>query len=443
MGDEDGRIRKQEADYTEEVAAALPVATALAEAGQLQDAIDSLLPLEKKARIALDSSSTSSVLEHVIKMCYMQQDWTCMCESMLMFIKRRGQMKIPIRNMVQAAWKYTQELTDKDTMLKMIDTLRTITAGKIHVEIERARITSKLAQIKEEDGNIAEAADVLQELQVETYGSMDKREKVEIILEQMRLVLAKRDFIRAQIICKKIGVKYFEEESTHDLKIKYYNQMLELAFHDSRYLDVCKYYRAIYDTPRIQEKEAEAFQAFENAVLYLVLAPFDSEQSDMIARVREDPAMEKQELSRAVLDVFTEAQVLPWSEFEELFKDRLQATEVFTATEDGAKRYETLKDRFMEHNIRTMASYYSKMHTSRLAQLLDLPEETAERYLSNLVSSKTVFAKIDRPAKMIVFERKQDTTEVLNDWASGLGKLMQLVDKATHLIQKERMVHQV
>ena len=47
-------------------------------------------------------------------------------------------------------------------------------------------------------------------VQVETYGSMEKREKVEFILEQMRLCLAKKDYIRTQIISKKISPKYFE-----------------------------------------------------------------------------------------------------------------------------------------------------------------------------------------------------------------------------------------
>ena len=41
---------------------------------------------------------------------------------------------------------------------------------------------------------------------------MEKREKVEFILEQMRLCLAKKDYIRTQIISKKISVKFFESE---------------------------------------------------------------------------------------------------------------------------------------------------------------------------------------------------------------------------------------
>lgn len=59
-------------------------------------------------------------------------------------------------------------------------------------------------------------------LQVETFGSMEKREKVEFILEQMRLCLAKKDFIRTQIISKKIAVKFFDEKDTNvSLKCNY------------------------------------------------------------------------------------------------------------------------------------------------------------------------------------------------------------------------------
>lgn len=58
-------------------------------------------------------------------------------------------------------------------------------------------------------GQVDEAATVLQELQVETFGSMERREKVDFILEQMRLALRRRDFIRLQIISKKINPKVF------------------------------------------------------------------------------------------------------------------------------------------------------------------------------------------------------------------------------------------
>ena len=60
-------------------------------------------------------------------------------------------------------------IADKDTMLKLIDTLRIVTAGKIYVENERARLTHRLSLIHEADDNIAEAAKIMQELQVRRF----------------------------------------------------------------------------------------------------------------------------------------------------------------------------------------------------------------------------------------------------------------------------------
>lgn len=47
-------------------------------------------------------------------------------------------------------------------------------------------------QIKEKDGDVAGAAEVLQEVHVETYGALNKMEKADFILEQVgRLVALK------------------------------------------------------------------------------------------------------------------------------------------------------------------------------------------------------------------------------------------------------------
>lgn len=155
---------------------------------------------------------------------------------------------------------------------------RQVTEGKIYVECERARLTHKLAKIREDDGDIQEAANIIQELQVETYGSMEKREKVELILEQMRLCLAKQDYIRTQIISKKINTKFFDDEGTQDLKLKFYRLMMELDQHEGSYLATCKHYRAVLNTPSIQAVAEERQSAAQAVVLYLILAPHENEQ---------------------------------------------------------------------------------------------------------------------------------------------------------------------
>ena len=42
---------------------------------------------------------------------------------------------------------------------------------------------------------------------------MERQEKVLFIIEQMRLCLAKQDYIRAQIISKKISTKFFMSDT--------------------------------------------------------------------------------------------------------------------------------------------------------------------------------------------------------------------------------------
>lgn len=63
--------------------------------------------------------------------------------------KRRAQLKKTIQTAVQEAMLFLDATPDQATKLELIETLRTVAAGKIYVEIELARLTMTLAKIKE------------------------------------------------------------------------------------------------------------------------------------------------------------------------------------------------------------------------------------------------------------------------------------------------------
>lgn len=69
--------------------------------------------------------------------------------------------------------------------------------------------------------------------------------------------------------------------------------MIELGEHDGQYLDICRHYRAIQVTPEIDADETKRNAALQNAILYLILAPFDNHQSDLTHRILEDEALQK------------------------------------------------------------------------------------------------------------------------------------------------------
>ncbi|KAL3272938.1 hypothetical protein HHI36_014396 [Cryptolaemus montrouzieri] len=436
-----GKIVKMEVDYTPTCDEKIPECKKLASQGKLHDALEQLLALEKQTRTGADMLSTGRVLVAIVQICKDANNWNVLNDNIVLLTKRRSQLKQAVAKMVQECCSYVDQTPNLETKIKLIDTLRQVTEGKIYVEVERARLTHKLAQIREEEGNIQEAANIIQELQVETYGSMEKREKVELILEQMRLCLLKQDYIRTQIISKKINVKFFEDENTQDLKLKYYKLMMELDQHEGSYLATCKHYRAVLNTPSIQNNAVEKQNAAKSVVLYLILAPHDNEQADLTHRVLADKVLEEIPIYKQLLKLFTTPELIKWSGLCELYETELKSTPVFSGNEQSKKRWTDLKNRVVEHNIRVMAQYYTRIKIARMAELLDLSIGETEEFLSQMVVSKSVEAKTDRPAGVVHFQQTKDPSDFLNDWAHDLSSLMQLVNKTTHLINKEECVH--
>lgn len=327
--------------------------------------------------------STGRVLISIIQLCFHAKEFKLLNEQITVFAKRRGQLKQAVVKMVQEACTYIDQLPDKALQYELIETLRGVTEGKIYVEVERARLTHRFAKMKEAEGDILTAANILQELQVETYGSMEKREKVELILEQMRLCIAKKDFIRTQIISKKINTKFFDDPTTSDLKLKFYQLMIQLDQHDGNFLSICRHYRAmlVKPTPKTpakeddkKEKEPEDVDMTQQltqgtleddasrrnflrcAAVYLVLSPFDNEQSDLLHRMLEDKAIEDSPTYQSLLKLFKNQELINWQEFCEQYEKELkgqrnptESTGIFDSNEEGKKRWECLKERVVEH----------------------------------------------------------------------------------------------
>ncbi|XP_071650694.1 26S proteasome non-ATPase regulatory subunit 12 [Temnothorax longispinosus] len=442
--DNSGRLVKMEVDYSSTCDAKIPECKKLASEGKLHDALDQLLALEKLTRTGADMVSTSRLLVAIVEICLEAKNWSALNEHIILLSKRRSQLKQAVTKMVQECCTYIDKMPNKETMVKLIETLRSVTEGKIYVEVERARLTHRLAKIKEAEGDIASAAVVMLELQVETYGSMSRREKASLILEQMRLCLAKQDFMRTQIIAKKINVKFFSDENdeeTQTLKLKYYDLMMELARHEGWHLELCRHNRAVLETPTIRDDPEKRHIALSRAVLYLVLAPHEPEQADLTHRLLADKLLDEIPTYKELLRLFVNPELIKWSGLCEIYERDLRSTEVFSSsTEEGCKRWADLRNRVVEHNIRIMAKYYTKITLTRMAELLDLPTEETEACLCNLVETGVINARTDRPAGVVRFTGTQEPAALLDTWAASLSKLMGLVNHTTHLIHQEEML---
>jgi len=77
---------------------------------------------------------------------------------------------------------------------------------------------------------------------------MDRREKVEFILYQMRIMIKMNDLIRLLMVSKKINRKNINHEGLEDLKVIFYSYMIFYHNHENNYHEVSKCYNIIYDT---------------------------------------------------------------------------------------------------------------------------------------------------------------------------------------------------
>jgi 26S proteasome regulatory subunit N5 len=275
---------------------------------------------------------------------------------------------------------------------------------------------------------------------------MERREKTEFILEQMRLLIAvarlkdaevpakqgknalgtgEPEWVKAKVGGRKVNESFLKEKANEDLKLKYYDLMIQQALHQSAYLEVAKHYEKVWDTPSIKEDESKSRAALEHIVYYVVLAPHDNEQSDMLHHLFTNPALEKLELHYNLVKSFVTRELMRWPGIESLYGPFLRTTSVFSVS----KQWEDLHTRVVEHNVRVVAQYYTRITLSRLTVLLDLTPQQTEETLARLVVSHTIWARVDRPAGIVNFRSKRSAEDVMNDWSSDMQKLLGLVEK--------------
>eukprot|EP00538_Stauroneis_constricta_P004758 CAMPEP_0119551786 /NCGR_PEP_ID=MMETSP1352-20130426/4943_1 /TAXON_ID=265584 /ORGANISM="Stauroneis constricta, Strain CCMP1120" /LENGTH=451 /DNA_ID=CAMNT_0007597901 /DNA_START=102 /DNA_END=1457 /DNA_ORIENTATION=- len=435
---------EEKVDYSKEADEKIEEAKKMA---NVEEGVTLLAALEKKCRVGNDNPSLVRVCKASLELC--KENTELLLTTLDTLVTRRSQKTQAVRACVETTmpWCIEDSFTPIDMMGdkakeesrdKLVVALRDITDGKIFLEGERARLTRALAIIKEQNGDIGGAADVLQEVHVETYGSLSKKEKVEFILEQMRLTLGKKDFVRAAIVAGKISKKQFKEKSMTEYKIKYYTLLAE--YHRSHTLDaleLAKCYHEIYSSSTDTENDEDWQPSLQATVLFLTMSPHGNEQQDMFHHISQDANLEKMPPCDALVKLFLKKELIAYPLANQA---EIESWPAFTEGDLAKHWKDVFHTRVIQNNIRIASLYYRRIHGKRLAQLLRLPIERLEREIATMVSDGTVYARIDRPKDIIRFSQPKSPEAVLTEWSSNVDKLLHLVETTTHLISKENMV---
>lgn len=163
----------------------------------------------------------------------------------------------------------------------------------------------------------------------------------------------------------------------------------------------------IYYTPKIQKDQASWREALSQLILFALLSPFDSESSDVLNRLKVDKRVKYIPELQGLLEEYLSDELIQWPLKNE---EAIRAYAIF----QNAQRWTDFHKRLVQHNIRVIATFYARISTDRLAELLNLSAQQTEDYISELVSSKQLFARIDRPIGRIVFKHEENTIEAMN-----------------------------
>lgn len=278
---------------------------------------------------------------------------------------------------------------------------------------------------------------------------MDKREKLEFILYQMKIMIKKKDYVRVLIISRKINRKNIEDEGIEDLKILYYSYLIFYYTHENKYFENAECYKAIYDTlrnkPELRQKitgpldfnfSIDMRNLLENYVMYLVIDTHSVEQvkhlSDLQTKYSDDleqnphlKTIVESMLSTELVSVDTKGYGL---DHLELFSGKLENTQ---------NHREQFRKQLIQHNIRIIAKYYDRILIKRLAQLAGVDVDTVETELCDAINHKLVVSKVDRLNGIVNFKQRKNENEVLNEWRFDIHKILDLVDNTCNLINRE------
>jgi len=232
------------------------------------------------------------------------------------------------------------------------------------------------------------------------------------------------------------------------MKIEYYGYMVQYYVHEKELLETAKAYQIIYDTinkdhENLDDQEgSQRTENFRNFLLYLLMSPYSTEKVDLMNVVESMYPRElekEQDVSKFVRKLLTyELMPLEENKIEEQMKKFEPFRQNVTA---NAKSHllEFLKQ-LVQHNIRVIQKYYSKIRLERISQLIGVSVERTEKEIGDMVVNKRIQAKINRLSGIVVFsQRKQFTNEKLDGWNHDTRSILDKVEQTCHLINRDKV----
>ena len=424
-----------------------------------------LLDEEKKTRLDNEYEQNRKISINILTTIYERNDF----ENFLKLIEYLTQRRNQSRESISAMIKYCNSdiipnLKDEEKLKKLLDVIIKVTEGKIFVELEYSIAIRKMAEIHIKNNNLEEAAKLIQDVQIEAFGSLERDYKVDYILFQMETLMLKGDYIRTLIVSNKIHKNHLNDETFELLKIRFYKLMIKYYIHEKKYLDVSKSYKILYDfiheindkldkmqknkieiKPKVIEnyinakKENDLNELFQNYVLYLSICPPELETINMYNELKLNYKKELDENKIILYIVKTHLSDDIVIINDNLFGNYIKC-KVF---EEDKELLNLFRKYWIQHNLLIFSKFFSKVYLNRISEMTSVSIEEIESELADMVVNNYIYAKINRIENIVNFQKKMEHHDVLDELNYDLRKMLEGLEQTCHLINKEYLKYNV
>jgi 26S proteasome regulatory subunit N5 len=422
-----------------------------------------LIDEEKVTRLENEFEKNRTLTKQILEILHNRNDFPNFLKLFEYLTQRRNQSRESIISMVKYCINdILPNLKNTKDSSELLNTIIRVTEGKIFVEYEYSQAIRKMTEIYLMDNNIEEAAKLIQDVQIEAFGSLESDYKIDYILFQMQVLIEKGDYIRTLIVSNKIKRNHLDDEGIELLKIRFFRLMILYYVHEKKYLEASKCYKILYDfvksindklievekdhkeiKPKIIDnyikvkKENDLVNLFENYVLYLSICPPELETKNMlnelILKYKKELDINKNILYIVEKRLSDEIILID----DNLFS-RYKDFEIFKKNADLLKLF---RKYWIQHDLSLFEKFFGKIHIERISQMTKVPIDEIESELADMVVNNYIFARINRIEKIVNFRKKTDHHDVLDNFNYDMDNMLKKIEETCHLINKEYLKH--
>ena len=417
-----------------------------------------LIDEEKATRLENEFEKNRTICKNILSIVHNRNDFPNFLRLFEYLTQRRNQSRESIISMVKNCLnEVLPSLKNNKDCSDLLQTIIKVTEGKIFVEYEYSQAIRKMA-----NNEINEAAKLIQDVQIEAFGSLENKYKVDYILFQMQVLLEKKDYIRTLIVSNKIKRNHLDDEGFELLKIRFFQLMIEYYYCSKKYIEVSKCYKILYDFVKgiddklvdieknSKEVKAEIMdnyikvknennlkKLFENYVLFLSICPPEMETKNMFNELLIKYKKEL-DLDGNILYIVEKRLSDDIILIDNVLFNKFKEYEIFKKNQDLIALF---KKYWIQHDLSLFEKFFGKIHIERISEMTLVSIEEIENELADMVVNNYIFAKINRIEKIVNFRKKTDYHDELDNYNYDMNNLLKKIEETCHLINKEYLTY--